>query len=138
MFQSVRPYLRLGGLSDPVVCYQGALVADSVVPAWHEARRETPVVFAGSAAAAAGGAQAILTPAAFARPARRLAVLGGVVELAASEVMKHRLGDLVGRGRLLLAAQTAGREEPGHGADGDERHEAATHRASLNTSSRRT
>ena len=29
MFQSVRPYLSLGGLSDPVVCYQGALVADA-------------------------------------------------------------------------------------------------------------
>ena len=76
--------------------YTGALVADSVVPAWHEARRELPFVFAGSAAAAAGGAQAIVTPAAAARPARRLAILGGVVELAASQAMKQRLGDLVG------------------------------------------
>ncbi len=30
MFRSVRPYLDLGELSDPVVCYQGALVADPV------------------------------------------------------------------------------------------------------------
>jgi len=28
MFQSVRPYLREAGLDDPVVCYQGAVVAD--------------------------------------------------------------------------------------------------------------
>jgi hydroxymethylpyrimidine pyrophosphatase-like HAD family hydrolase len=30
MFRSVRPYLDLGHLTDPVVCYQGALVADPV------------------------------------------------------------------------------------------------------------
>jgi Cof subfamily protein (haloacid dehalogenase superfamily) len=28
MFQAVRPYVRQAGLDDPVVCYQGALVAD--------------------------------------------------------------------------------------------------------------
>ncbi len=28
MFRSVRPYLARGGLADPVVCYQGALVAE--------------------------------------------------------------------------------------------------------------
>jgi Cof subfamily protein (haloacid dehalogenase superfamily) len=30
MFRSVRPYLREAGLTDPVVCYQGAVVADPV------------------------------------------------------------------------------------------------------------
>ena len=30
MFQSVRPYLEQAGLTDPVVCYQGAVVADPV------------------------------------------------------------------------------------------------------------
>ncbi len=30
MFRSVRPYLEAGGLDDPVVCYQGAVVADPV------------------------------------------------------------------------------------------------------------
>jgi Cof subfamily protein (haloacid dehalogenase superfamily) len=30
MFRSVRPYLRAAGLDDPVVCYQGAVVADPV------------------------------------------------------------------------------------------------------------
>jgi Cof subfamily protein (haloacid dehalogenase superfamily) len=30
MFQAVRPYLEQAGLEDPVVCYQGALVADPI------------------------------------------------------------------------------------------------------------
>jgi Cof subfamily protein (haloacid dehalogenase superfamily) len=30
MFRSVRPYLEQAGLDDPVVCYQGAVVADPV------------------------------------------------------------------------------------------------------------
>jgi formate-dependent nitrite reductase membrane component NrfD len=76
--------------------YTGALVAQSVVPAWHEARRELPVLFASSAAASAGGAAAILTPARAAAPARRLAVAGGITELLASKLMQERLGKLVG------------------------------------------
>jgi Polysulphide reductase, NrfD len=76
--------------------YTGALVTQSVVPAWHEARRELPVVFASSAAASAAGAAAILTPAEHAGPARRLGVIGGVTELAASKLMEKRLGKLVG------------------------------------------
>jgi Cof subfamily protein (haloacid dehalogenase superfamily) len=34
MFQAVRPYLAEAGLDDPVVCYQGALVADPVTGAF--------------------------------------------------------------------------------------------------------
>jgi len=34
MFQSVRRYLDAGGIDDPVVCYQGALIADPVTGAW--------------------------------------------------------------------------------------------------------
>jgi Cof subfamily protein (haloacid dehalogenase superfamily) len=34
MFQSVRRYLDAAGLDDPVVCYQGALVADPVSGEW--------------------------------------------------------------------------------------------------------
>jgi hypothetical protein len=51
-----------------------------------------PFIFAGSASASAGGAAAILTPTADAGPARRLAVGGALVEVAASELMKRRLG----------------------------------------------
>ena len=34
MFQSVRPYLEAGSLDDPVVCYQGALIADPATGAF--------------------------------------------------------------------------------------------------------
>jgi hypothetical protein len=85
------------GLLGPFLStYTAVLVSDSVVPAWHEARSELPFVFAGSAAASAGGAVAAVSPAAVARPARRLAIAGAALELAASKAMEDRLGDLVG------------------------------------------
>jgi Cof subfamily protein (haloacid dehalogenase superfamily) len=34
MFRSTRPYLTEAGLDDPVVCYQGAVVADPVTGEW--------------------------------------------------------------------------------------------------------
>jgi hypothetical protein len=87
----------LAGLIGPgQATYTAALVAQSVVPAWHEARRELPVLFASSAAASAAGAAAILTPADHAGPARRLGVIGGIAELAVSKLMERRLGKLVG------------------------------------------
>jgi Polysulphide reductase, NrfD len=98
----VLPRVRLaaetvaGLLGCPMSTYTGALVADSVVPAWHEARHELPALFAASSAAAAGGATAILTPAHLAWPARRLAIAGGIGEVVLAKLMVQRLGDLVG------------------------------------------
>jgi hypothetical protein len=74
--------------------YTAVLVANTAVPVWHEARRELPFVFAGSAAASAGAAVALASPARAAGPARRLAVAGAALELAATEVMERRLGFL--------------------------------------------
>lgn len=74
--------------------YTAVLVADTSVPVWHEARRELPLVFAGSSAASAGAAAIILTPVEGAAPARRLLLGGAAVEAAASEAMKRRLGEL--------------------------------------------
>jgi hypothetical protein len=93
---------RLGRLAETVAgvlgpalsTYTAVLVADTAVPVWHEAGRELPMVFAASSAASAGGAAAVLTPTAAAGPARRLAVGGALVELAAVEVMRRRLGSL--------------------------------------------
>ena len=79
-------------LGTGVATYTAVLVSDTAVPAWHEARREMPFIFAGSASASAGGAAVLLTPTADAGPARRLAVGGAIVEIAASELMKQRLG----------------------------------------------
>jgi hypothetical protein len=85
-----------GLLGLPLTTYTAALVADTAVPVWHEARRELPFVFAGSAAASAGAAAAITTAPEHAGAARRLVVAGALLELAATKAMERRLGPLVG------------------------------------------
>ncbi|MFF3444346.1 NrfD/PsrC family molybdoenzyme membrane anchor subunit [Streptosporangium sp. NPDC002721] len=91
--------------------YTAVLVADTAVPAWHEAHRELPFLFAGSALAGAGAVGMLATPRREAGPARAVAVLGAAVETVAGAVMEHRLG-LVGEpyrlgrsGRLMRAAR---------------------------------
>jgi hypothetical protein len=85
----------VAGLLGPALAtYTGTLVADTAVPVWHEAGRELPFVFAGSAAASAGAAAVLSTPAADAGPARRLLVAGAVLELGAAQAMERRLGEL--------------------------------------------
>lgn len=82
-----------GALGLGVATYTAVLVADTSVPLWHGAREELPFVFAGSAAAAAGGVLMALTPRPLARPARILGAGGAVVELLASRAMEGRLGE---------------------------------------------
>ena len=53
-----------------VASYTAALLAQTAMPAWHEARRELPFVFTGSAAASGGGLSMLLAPVAEAGPAR--------------------------------------------------------------------
>jgi formate-dependent nitrite reductase membrane component NrfD len=97
----VLPRLRtaaqvVAGLVGPAqATYTGALVADSVVPVWHEGRHELPFLFAATSAASAGGAAAALAPPEAAAPARRLALLGGVAELVAKQVMEKRMGGFI-------------------------------------------
>jgi hypothetical protein len=81
-----------GVLGPPLATYTGVLMADTAVPAWHGAGQELPLLFAGGAAASAGGLAAMVVPPSEAGPARRLAVGGALVELGAAEVMKRRLG----------------------------------------------
>ena len=75
--------------------YTGALVADTAIPVWHEARRELPFVFAGGAAATAGAAVTAVSRVEDAAPARRLALLGAVLELSAVQRMEKRLGEFL-------------------------------------------
>jgi hypothetical protein len=87
-----------GLLGPALATYTAALISDTAVPAWHDAHRELPFVFAGSAAAAAGGLALLTVP-------------GAALELTASERMVRRLGFVgepyrTGRpGRLLKAAR---------------------------------
>jgi DMSO reductase anchor subunit len=80
-------------LGPAVSTYTAVLTADTAIPAWHEAWRELPVVFAGGSAASAGAAAVLVTPAQDAGAARRLVVLGSLMELGADRAMEVRLGD---------------------------------------------
>jgi formate-dependent nitrite reductase membrane component NrfD len=81
-----------GGIAPVVATYTAVLLADTAVPAWHEARRELPFVFAASAAASAGGVAVALAPPSEAGSARRLLGAGALVELASVEALHRRLG----------------------------------------------
>jgi hypothetical protein len=76
----------------PLATYTAALVANTAIPVWHEARRELPYVFAASSVASAGAAAAVVTRPRFAGPARRAAVGGAAAELLAMKAMERRLG----------------------------------------------
>jgi formate-dependent nitrite reductase membrane component NrfD len=94
-----------------VCTYTAALITDTAVPAWHEAHREMPYLFAGSAASAAGGFGMIAAPSGQAGQAARFAVLGAVTELTAKSLLLRRLGETAepyqtGRpGKLMEAAE---------------------------------
>jgi formate-dependent nitrite reductase membrane component NrfD len=97
--------------------YTGALLANTSIPVWSEARDELPWLFGTSAAASAGAAAAVFTPVEAAGPARRAAVAGVAAELGVMQLMEHRLGFVgevyrqgqAGRfGRLSKACTVAG------------------------------
>jgi formate-dependent nitrite reductase membrane component NrfD len=76
----------------PLATYTGALVANTSIPVWSEARDHLPWLFGASATATAGAAAAVLTPGRHAGPARRAAVLGAAAEGLAMRAMRRRLG----------------------------------------------
>jgi formate-dependent nitrite reductase membrane component NrfD len=82
------------GLGPLLATYTAVLLADTAVPAWHEARRELPFVFVGGALASAGAAGVALVAPSEARPARAAVLAGVAVELAAGRRLEHRLGPL--------------------------------------------
>ncbi|NPC97779.1 NrfD/PsrC family molybdoenzyme membrane anchor subunit [Nocardioides sp. zg-DK7169] len=95
----------------PVASYTAVLLSDTATPSWHEAYRELPFVFVGSAAAAASGLGLIGAPTHETGPARRLAVGGALLELAAERRMERSMGVTAeplheGKaGRLMRAAR---------------------------------
>jgi hypothetical protein len=100
----------------PLTTYTAVLLANTAVPAWHEAYPVLPFVFAGSALASGGGAGLVAAPAAELGPARRMVLVGAGVELAASRRLETdlglvgepyrtgRAGALLRAGRVLTAA----------------------------------
>ncbi len=90
---SGRPAGLGAGLVAPAVAsYTAVLLSDTATPSWHEAYRELPFVFVGSASAASGGLGMIGSPVHEAGPARRLAVGGALLELAAEHRMEQSMG----------------------------------------------
>jgi DMSO reductase anchor subunit len=98
-------------LGPAVASYTAPLIANTAVPTWHEGHRELPFVFVGSAASAAGGLGMLTAPVTEAGPARRAAVLGAALELAAVKRMERGMGLAAeplrtGKaGRLMKAAE---------------------------------
>jgi polysulfide reductase-like protein len=94
-----------------VASYTAVLLTDTSTPAWHEAHRELPFVFVGSAAAASGGLGMMTSPLTESGPARALAVLGAIVELVVERRMEQSMGFTAGAlhegtpGRLMRASK---------------------------------
>jgi formate-dependent nitrite reductase membrane component NrfD len=104
--------LAAAGLGPAVASYTAVLLGDTAAPAWHEAHRELPFVFVGSAAMAAGGLGMLAVRPPEARQAVRLAVLGAASETIAKLLMTRRLGGGAqpyqdGRAGTLLKAADA-------------------------------
>jgi formate-dependent nitrite reductase membrane component NrfD len=100
-------------LGPAVASYTGVLLSDTATPAWHDAYRELPYVFVGSAASAAGGFGMLAVRPAQARQAVRLAVVGATAELTARHLLERRLGPAAtepyraGRAGTLMTAAEA-------------------------------
>jgi formate-dependent nitrite reductase membrane component NrfD len=75
-----------------VASYTAVLLSQTAVPAWREAHRYLPFVFTGSAAASGAGLGMLLSPVDESGPARRMAVAGAAMEVAASRILEQRLG----------------------------------------------
>jgi formate-dependent nitrite reductase membrane component NrfD len=99
-------------LGPAMATYTAVLIADTAIPAWHDAHPELPFAFGGSAMASAAGVALAAAPLAETAPAARIALAGAGMEIAATEIMTRRLGLVAepytrGRaGKLMLAART--------------------------------
>jgi formate-dependent nitrite reductase membrane component NrfD len=94
--------LAAAAVAPGVASYTAALLSQTAVPAWSEARHELPFVFTGSAAASGAGLGLLAAPVSEAAPARRLAAVGAAGELAASLLIDRKPG-------LPARAYTTGR-----------------------------
>ena len=115
---------RLGGLASGVLgpalsTYTRVLVSNTSTPAWHDARRYLPALFAAGAASSGGAAACLITPPDQAGPARQVAIVGAAAEFATARVMESRMGDaastyshgtagILSRGAMALSLSGAG------------------------------
>lgn len=79
-------------LGPGVATYTAALISDTAVPAWHDAYRDMPFVFAASAVTSAAALGLMGAPVDECGPARILGAGAGLAELAAEKAMELRAG----------------------------------------------
>jgi formate-dependent nitrite reductase membrane component NrfD len=98
-------------LGPAVATYTAALISNTAVPAWHEARAPMPFLFASSGAAAAAGLGLLAAPATETAPVRVLALVAAPAEVGLSRLAAQQAG-LAGEcyergraGRLLKTAE---------------------------------
>lgn len=75
----------------PLAAYTAVLLGDTAAPTWNAAHEELPFVFVSSACLASAGLAMVTTPVQEAGPARKLAVLGVLGDVAAMKVMERRM-----------------------------------------------
>lgn len=100
-----------GLFAAPLASYTAVLLSNTATPTWHGIYRELPFVFVGSGMAAAAGAAMVTTAPRQTGPARRMALGGAALELAAFTVLDRNAG-LIGEplhqgqpGQLLRASK---------------------------------
>ncbi|MFI5929640.1 NrfD/PsrC family molybdoenzyme membrane anchor subunit [Micromonospora sp. NPDC051543] len=81
--------LAAAATAPALATYTGVLLADTAVPAWHDAYPDLPFVFGGSALVAAAGVGLIVAPPAQTAPLRRLAVAGAALKLVGGHRMER-------------------------------------------------
>jgi len=79
----------------PLAVYTAVLLADTATPTWNASHEDLPFVFVSSASLAASGLAMVTTPVDEAGPARKLAVLGVLGDLAATKLMERRMDPVV-------------------------------------------
>jgi Polysulphide reductase, NrfD len=84
--------LSAAALGPAVASYTAVLLADTATPTWHDGYREMPFVFVSSAAIASGGWGMLTAPSAEIGPARRMAIGGAALEIAAETLMEKQMG----------------------------------------------
>ncbi|HEY1883083.1 MAG TPA: NrfD/PsrC family molybdoenzyme membrane anchor subunit [Candidatus Cybelea sp.] len=83
----------IAGLTGPLMSvYTSVLIGDTVVPAWHGARKTLPLLFAATSASTASGLAMLVCETRDAKPARRLALFSAVAVPVALERLRRELG----------------------------------------------
>jgi formate-dependent nitrite reductase membrane component NrfD len=96
------------GIMGPAIAtYTAPLIADTAIPAWHEAHRELPFLFVASAACSASGVALMLAPPEETGPARRLGPEGEPLKTGRAGALMRTATALTAGGAAV--AQVLGR-----------------------------